>query len=176
MEISTMKKITSLISLLLLTACQTHVQQTPVAEMTPLPKPAYSMPVAGGIETLYVTPLKMPFQARMDTGAETSSIDAKNMRPFERDGEKWISFDIVNRKNGEKHHFEKRIKRKTKIVRPEISETRYTVNMNIKMGREIITAEFTLADRERFDYQVLIGRNIINGRFIIDPTTENTMH
>lgn len=90
MEISTMKKIASLISLLLLTACQTHVQQTPVAEMTPLPKPAYSMPVAGGIETLYVTPLQMPFQARMDTGAETSSVDAKNIRPFERDGEKWI--------------------------------------------------------------------------------------
>lgn len=171
-----MKKITSLISLLLLTACQTHVQQTPVAKMTPLPKPAYNMPVAGGIETLYVTPLQMPFQARMDTGAETSSVDAKNMRPFERDGEKWISFDIINRKNGEKHHFEKRIKRKTKIVRPEASETRYTVNMNIKMGRELITAEFTLADREKFDYQVLIGRNIINGRFIIDPTTENTMH
>ena len=40
----------------------------------------------------------------------------------------------------------------------------------------MINAEFTLNDRSKFDYQVLIGRNIINGRFIIDPTLENTMH
>lgn len=171
-----MKKLTPLIALSLLTACQTPLPQTPAAEITPLPKPAYTTPVAGGVETLYVTPLQMPFKARMDTGAETSSIDAKNLQPFERDGEKWISFDVVNRKNGEKKHFEKRIKRKTRIVRIETPEYRYAVDMNIKMGNELITAEFTLADREKFDYQVLIGRNIINGRFIIDPTIENTMH
>ena len=171
-----MKKILSLATLFMLISCQANLQQTPVAEMTPFPKPTYTTPVAGGVETLYVTPMQMPFKARMDTGAETSSIDAKNLRPFERDGEKWISFDVINRKNGEKHHFEKRIKRKARIVRIELSEYRYTVDMSIKMGNELITAEFTLADREKFDYQVLIGRNIINGRFIIDPTIENTMH
>ena len=118
----------------------------------------------------------MPFQARMDTGAETSSIDVDNLRPFERDGEKWVSFDITNRKNGEKHHFEKPIKRRTSIVRVGTHEERYVVNMSIKMGDEVIKSDFTLAKRDKFNYQVLIGRNIINGRFIIDPTLENTMH
>ena len=118
----------------------------------------------------------MPFQARIDTGAETSSLDADHIKPFERDGEKWISFNITNRKNGEKHHFEKPIKRRTHIVRINHEEERYVVNMSIKMGDELINAEFTLAERDKFNYQVLIGRNIINGRFIIDPTLENTMH
>ena len=111
-----------------------------------------------------------------NTGAETSSLDAKNIRPFERDGEKWVSFDIINRKNGEKHHYQKPVKRKTNIVRTGEEERRYVVHMDIKFGKEIINAEFTLNDRDKFDYQVLIGRNIINGRFIIDPSLENTMH
>ena len=44
------------------------------------------------------------------------------------------------------------------------------------MGEEIIDTEFTLNDRSKFEYQVLIGRNIINGRFLIDSSIENTLH
>ncbi len=63
-------------------------------------------PIIGGVETVYVPPFEIPFQARIDTGAETSSIDAKNIRPFERDGEKWVSFDITNKKTSQTIHFE----------------------------------------------------------------------
>lgn len=173
-----MKKFTTFIASLLLAACQNQIEPPQlVVEAETAPKPVLNGPsIAGGVETLYIIPLKMPFHARMDTGAETSSLDAKNLRPFERDGEKWVSFDVINRKNGEKYHFEKPIKRKTNIVRTENKERRYVVHMDIKMGNELINTEFTLNDREKFDYQILIGRNIINGRFIIDPTLENTMH
>ena len=134
------------------------------------------IPIVGGVETLYIHPFDISFQARMDTGAETSSIDAKNIQPFERDGEKWVSFDITNRKNNQTQHYEKPIVRKTHIVRTLIEESRYVVNMNLKMGNEIIDAEFTLNNRSKFEYQILIGRNIINGRFIIDSSIENTLH
>lgn len=173
-----MKKFIVFITSILLTACQSvgeiPSQNQTISSETPIIKP--KTPIAGGIETLYIVPLEMPFQARMDTGAETSSIDAQNLKPFERDGEKWISFDVINRKNGEIKHFEKPIKRKTHIVRTGEKEHRYVVLLDVKMGQELINAEFTLNDRTKFDYQVLIGRNIINGRFIIDPTLENTMH
>lgn len=173
-----MKKFTAFIASILLTACQHSVEQ-PVAVTPVVPEKPITYngaKIVGGVETLYITPMQMPFQARMDTGAETSSIDVDNLRPFERDGEKWVSFDITNRKNGEKHHFEKPIKRRTSIVRVGTHEERYVVNMSIKMGDEVIKSDFTLAKRDKFNYQVLIGRNIINGRFIIDPTLENTMH
>ena len=134
------------------------------------------MPIVGGVETLYIPPFEVSFQARMDTGAETSSIDAKNIRHFERDGEKWVSFDITNRKNNQTHHFERPVVRKTSIIRTGNEEKRYVVNFDIKMGEEIIGAEFTLNDRSKFEYQVLIGRNIINGRYLIDSSTENTLH
>ena len=173
-----MKKFTALITSILLTACQSMVDHSEIATLPTTENHSLETKtlIAGGIETLYVTSMAMPFHARMDTGAETSSIDAQNIRPFERDGEKWVSFDITNRKNGETKHFEKPIKRKTNIIRTGEKERRYVVLLDIKMGQDMINAEFTLNDRSKFDYQVLIGRNIINGRFIIDPTLENTMH
>ena len=174
-----MKKLIITALFVLLSACQnqpeTSVPVTPVAP-TLKETPQRNISIVGGVETTYVLPINMPFHARMDTGAETSSIDAKNLKPFERDGEKWIFFDVINRKNGEAHHFEKPVKRKTGIVRSQKSERRYVVQMKVKMGKELIDAEFTLNDRANFDYQVLIGRNIINGRFIIDPTLKNTLH
>ena len=47
--------------------------------------------------------------------------------------------------------------------------------MNIKMGNEIIKAEFSLAHRDRFEYQGLIGRNILTGRAVVDTSIENTL-
>ena len=173
-----MKKLLTILFVTLLGACQTQqTSVTPVTTTPQDPKPVQRQtPVVGGVETAYVLPFSMPFHARMDTGAETSSIDAKNIKPFERDGDKWVSFDIVNRKNAETHHFEKPIKRKTSIIRTGKKEHRYVVIMDIKMGQKLIKAEFTLNDRKKFNYQLLIGRNIINGRYIVDPTLQNTLH
>lgn len=173
-----MKKVVVLMLLTILGACQSAPKDVvSEAPEVVVPSPTENtLPIVGGVEALYLVPMKTPFHARMDTGAETSSLDVRNARPFERDGEKWISFDVVNRKNDEKYHFEKPLKRRTTIVRTGKKERRYVVQMGIKMGEELINAEFTLNDRSRFDYQILIGRNILNGRFVIDPSLENTMH
>lgn len=172
-----MKKFTILLTSIFLCACQTNnITSSTPQKKEPAIKQNIIMPIVGGVENLYIPPFEISFQARMDTGAETSSIDAKNIRPFERDGEKWVSFDIINRKNSQSYHFEKPIVRKTNIVRTLKGEKRYVVHFDIKMGAEIIDAEFTLNDRSKFEYQVLIGRNIINGRYLIDSSIENTLH
>ena len=173
-----MKKIITFIFCLLLSACQTSVETPDISAFPQDYKEPTTprIPVVGGVETLYILPIEMPFHARMDTGAETSSIDAQNITPFERDGEKWISCEVLNRKSGKPHRFENPIKRTANIIRTGTDERRYVVSMSIKMGNEIITADFSLNDRNKFEYQILIGRNIINGRFVIDPSLENTMH
>ena len=173
-----MKKLLSLLGLILLGACQSN--EAPFQPTIKIKRNDYIInqrfPIIGGIEPVHISSFSTPFDARIDTGAEISSIDAQNITPFERDGEKWISFDVINRKNNEKHHFEKPIIRKTKIKRFQNNEDRYVINLNLKIGNEIIADEFSLINREKFDYQILIGRNIINGRFIIDPSIENTLH
>lgn len=139
-------------------------------------KKTHKLGIIGEVEPVYFLPMKKAVLSRIDTGAETSSLDAKNIKLFEREGVKWVSFDVENRKNGETHHFEKRLYRSVTIKRQEESEERYVVLMTIQMGKEKITAQFTLADRSKFNYQGLIGRNVLNGRAIVDTALAKTLY
>ncbi len=141
-------------------------------EPQPVKRP---LTVIGEVEPVYFLPMKSPFLSRIDTGAETSSVDADHIVSFERDGEKWVAFDLVNRETGEKHRFEKKIKRQPTVKRISGSEERMVVVMNVKMGEEIVKTEFSLAARDRFNYQGLIGRNILTGRFIVDTSLVNVL-
>ena len=131
--------------------------------------------IIGAVEPIYMLPMKSAFYARIDTGATTSSIDVTNLKRFERDGEKWVSFTITNRRSGETYDFEKQIVKRVRITRAEEHEKRLKVMMDVSFGWEKFTAEFTLAEREDFDYQALIGRNIITGRAIVDTSVTKTL-
>ncbi len=139
-------------------------------------KKTHKLGIIGAVEPVYFSPLNKPVLARIDTGAENSSIDAKNIELFEREGAKWVAFDFLNKRTGEKHRFEKRVYKQVKIKRQEESEERIVVLMTIKIGSERITAQFSLADREKFEYQALIGRNILKGRAIVDTALIKTLH
>ncbi|MBP5399448.1 MAG: ATP-dependent zinc protease [Alphaproteobacteria bacterium] len=129
----------------------------------------------GEVEPIYFLPMKTPFSARIDTGAETSSIDVEDQNFFERDGESWVAFDIVNRSSGEKHHFEKKIIKQKKVKRIENSEDRIIVPMDVKFGGKILKPNFSLANRDKFNYQALIGRNILTGLAVVDTSLANTL-
>ena len=142
----------------------------------PEPRPVKQpLKVIGEVEPVYFLPMKSPFLSRSDTGAETSSVDADHVVSFERDGEKWVAFNLVNRETGEKHRFEKKIKRQPTVKRINGSEERVVVMMDVRMGEEIVKAEFSLAARDRFNYQGLIGRNILTGRFVVDTSLANAL-
>lgn len=148
----------------------------PAIEVKEKPKVKHVLGVIGAVEPVYILPMKAPFQARIDTGAETSSLDVDDYHYFERDGAKWVSFQIANAANGEKHLFETRLLRKATIRRINGNEQRPVVKLDIKFGGQIIRANFTLAKRDKFEYQALIGRNILTGRAIVDTALSNTLH
>ena len=101
----------------------------------------------------------------------------ENIKEFERDGESWVLFDIENRATKERKTFKKKIVRKTTIKRQQGGdEKRITINMDIKMGNQYFNKEFTLANREKFEYQVLIGRNILNGLAVVDVGIRNSLN
>jgi len=50
-------------------------------------------------------------------------------------------------------------------------DKRYAVKLQVKLGKRKIRATFTLADRSTQVYPILIGRNILNGKFIVDVQT-----
>ena len=156
-----MKKISKFVTVIFFTAmcaaCQ-NTQKTqpvppkivPAVEIKRPETPKHVLGIIGAVEPIYMLPMKTPFAARIDTGAENSSLDVDNMKTFERDGEKWVSFDLVNRQGGERHHFEKKILKFVTITRIHKSEKRPSVMMDVNFGGQIIKARFSLADREKF--------------------------
>ena len=62
-----------------------------------------------------------------------------------------------------------------KIKRIGEREKRPMVEMEVRMGKDIFRANFTIAQREKFEYQTLIGRNVLYGRAIVDVTLSNTL-
>ena len=168
-----MKKISKFVTVIFFTAVPPKI--VPAVEIKRPETPEHVLGIIGAVEPIYMLPMKTPFAARIDTGAENSSLDVDNMKTFERDGEKWVSFDLVNRQGGERHHFEKKILKFVTITRIHKSEKRPSVMMDVNFGGQIIKARFSLADREKFEYQALVGRNILTGRAIVDTALSNTL-
>lgn len=131
--------------------------------------------IIGEVEPIYLLPMKSPFMSRIDTGATTSSLDAEDIKPFERDGRRWVSFTVVNRATQEKYTFEKPLLKNAKIKRIGEREKRPMVEMEVRMGKDVFRANFTIAEREKFEYQTLVGRNVLYGRAIVDVTLSNTL-
>lgn len=47
-------------------------------------------------------------------------------------------------------------------------EERYEVKLKVKLGPKVFHARFTLADRSKKVYPILLGRKLMNHRFLVD--------
>lgn len=176
-----MRKLCLLIVLFTVSACQSKQVIVPavvhnVSTTEEIVVEKAHLPIIGEVEPIYFLPMKSPFAARIDTGATTSSLDCQDVEYFERDGEKWVAFKLKNRKTGEEHVFEKKVERSFKVKRAGKDESRKAIKMDVKMGGEVFSAVFSIADRSNFDYQGLVGRNILTGRFLVDTSTSYTLN
>ena len=175
-----MRKIISIVVVMFLMACQSQETRVVPGIVPSSAKEKTVVRIApsnviGAIEPIYLPPMKSPFLSRIDTGAMTSSLDATDLKRFERDGERWVSFTVTNRETGEKYTFEKPVNRKLRIKRVGDDEHRVTVEMDVKMGGEKFKADFSVNTRNDFEYQTLIGRNILSGRAVVDVSVTNTL-
>ena len=142
----------------------------PVAEVTkPKPKPKTEVQTIGQIEYVDILPEGIRQKARVDTGAETTSLGAFDIEPFERDGKAWVKFKVLQRSSGEAHIFSKPIARNVLIKRHGAKNVRRPViKMTLAMGSIKRKIEVSLTDRSKFEFPVLIGRNFLYGDIRID--------
>ena len=130
--------------------------------------------IIGAVEKVELPDHKISLNARIDTGATTTSINAQNIKPFERDGKKWVKFEIHNEK-GKLVAIEKPVSRMVNIKRHGAEEqTRYAVKLKLKLGKINSVSEVTLADRSKFTYPLLIGRSFLTDMAIVDVSKEFT--
>lgn len=126
--------------------------------------------VVGAVEKVFISPPGIILPARIDTGAATSSIDARKIETFERNGDPWVRFLILNPENKEKIELECKIVRGVRIVQAvkEDKTYRHVVELVVTLGTTVRTAEFTLANRSHMEFPVLIGRNILMDSMTVD--------
>ena len=131
--------------------------------------------LVGRREEVWIEDLQLALPARIDTGAETASLDARNIREFERDGDDWVRFDIVHPKSGEPLTLERPVARVVRILQStsEEAERRAVIELGIVLGDVRQMAEFTLSDRSHLDFQMLVGRNILKDLMIVDVGQTN---
>lgn len=135
-----------------------------------------SLTIIGSQEWCSFPDLKTPaIRARIDSGAQTSSIHASDIRRFIKNGEDWVRFEIhplpESRQIAIRNEAPIVAVRKVKNTGGS-SESRYVIRTNLKMNDETFEIELTLANRDAMGFRMLLGREAMKGRFIVDPSRQ----
>lgn len=130
--------------------------------------------VIGWIEKAEVIPGKLVFIAKLDTGSIHSSVNAENIHVYERDGQPWVRFDIVNRDNERRTLDLPQAKSVTIKRQHDANEQRPAVMLGICLDTVYKEVLVSLTNRREFLYDLLIGRNFMRRNFAIDPSRRLT--
>lgn len=129
--------------------------------------------VIGKEEWCALPELDLPaIKVRVDSGAKTSSLHAFNIQPFEENGKKYVHFDIHpiqdNRKIIQSCRALVVDRRHVKSSTGE-KEKRHVIKTPVRLGGETWEIEITLTNRDSMGYRMLLGREAMHKRVLIDP-------
>ena len=110
--------------------------------------------------------------AKVDTGAKTSSLHAFKIKQLKRDGEIWLSFTV----HPLQRHRLPAIACQARLVDERTvtssngkSQVRPVVCTTLVLGLQTFEAELTLTNRDEMGFRMLLGRESLKKRFIVDP-------
>ncbi|RTY94883.1 30S ribosomal protein S6--L-glutamate ligase [Flavobacterium sp. GT3R68] len=111
-------------------------------------------------------------KARVDSGAKTSALHAINIAPFIKSDSNWVKFDINPIQNNLKTviHCEAPLVDK-RVVKSSsgFREQRYVIQTTLDIGDSNWTIEMTLTNRDSMGFRMLLGREAMSGRVLVDP-------
>jgi ribosomal protein S6--L-glutamate ligase len=134
--------------------------------------------VIGSEEWCTLPDLQIPaVKARVDSGAKTSSLHALNIVPFKKNKERWVRYDVFPIQGNivVSVHCESKVI-DTRHVKSStgISEKRYVINTSLTLGGMTWQIEVTLANRDAMGFRMLLGREAMIDRMVIDPSKEES--
>ncbi len=109
-------------------------------------------------------------EAKIDTGAYTSSIHCENISVKNISGIPVLCFTIAfddTELSKKEYFFNEFASKKIKNSFGEMEE-RYIIKTLLKIGKKNIRASLSLSNRDKMRYPVLIGRKPLKGKFLID--------
>lgn len=111
-------------------------------------------------------------KARVDSGAKTSALHAINIAPFIKNGENWVKFDVNPIQNNVKtviHCESKLIDKRVVKSSSGFREQRYVIGSELEIGGKNWQIEITLTNRDSMGFRMLLGREAMSGRILVDP-------
>lgn len=118
----------------------------------------------------------MAVHAKVDTGARSSSLHAENIETFEKNGELWVSF-LTHERHGRSIVCETPVKQK-KMVRSSngIAQERVFIETLARSSEGIQwVMTLSLSDRRVMKCPLLLGRETLSGRFVVDTQRTNLL-
>ncbi|MFT7612915.1 MAG: ribosomal protein S6--L-glutamate ligase [Parvicellaceae bacterium] len=110
--------------------------------------------------------------ARIDSGAKTSSIQATDIELIKKNNESWVRFVVypIQKNNVIRVHCKAKLVGKRSIKGSfGISEERIIIKTPITIADDTFEIEVSLANRNRMEFRMLLGREAMVDRFLINP-------
>lgn len=129
----------------------------------------------GWLEPVRIDDARLILEAKLDTGATTSSIDAREVRRFRRGVDRVVKFRLVSEEGKLTDVIERPLVRVVRIKRHGGEpQRRPVIKLTVCFGALEREVEFSLVNRNQFDQPVLLGRNALEGFTVIDPELSHT--
>jgi hypothetical protein len=123
--------------------------------------------VVGELERVWIDPPDTAVIARIDPTSETSTLAAEDIVEFERDGNRWVRFNLPT--DAEPLTAERPIKRTARVSLTEGGTARRpVVDLRVQLGDVRENVEFALGDRFGDEYAMVLGRNFLTDVALID--------
>lgn len=112
-------------------------------------------------------------KAKIDTGAKTSSLHAFNIQEFKKGHQRWVRFDVHPLQDDDEFS----IPCEAKVIDQRIvtsssgqGEMRYVIKTTLDLHHKIKwDIELTLTNRDSMAFRMLLGREAMHHRVIVDP-------
>jgi hypothetical protein len=122
----------------------------------------------GAVEDVILNPWGIGILARIDTGADLSSLDARDIV---------VRNNIVDFKLGKRYggvQLQLPVVEWRHIQTAMGTEKRPVVEISICLGSKQLRLLATLKDRSEMIYPFLVGRSALSGNFLVDPSLSRT--
>jgi hypothetical protein len=129
-----------------------------------------SLSIIGRGEQLDFVDLDAQVPAKIDTGAYHSAIHCIRIVETERSGHKMLQAELLGHPTSPKAYSVEFPEYELVAVRNSFGdrEIRYKIKLRVKLGSKTFWSSFTLADRTNNLMPVLIGRELLKNRFLVD--------
>lgn len=130
--------------------------------------------IVGSSEEVWFGPNReLYFHAKIDSGAESSSIHASKILSFTKDKKVFVEFETMDDK-GVTQTYTRQVSKVDEVKNSLGAHKRYFFYETVWIGHLPYYAELNVTDRSHLSKRFLVGKNILKKGFLIDSSMESS--